>query len=68
MPPRGPPCCGFSRNSYYICRFQSNHCYPCWMCSAWAGSEYALDDPRPSILQLNTKVLTANKIFVIEQL
>ena len=28
----------------------------------------AEDDPRPSILQLNTKGLTANKISVIEQL
>ena len=27
---------------YQICRFERNHCYPCWMCSAWAGSEQAL--------------------------
>jgi len=47
------------------------------MCSAWTvctpftrhGSrDAAEDDPRPSILQLNTKGLTANKISVIEQL
>jgi len=34
-------------------------------CSSSAAAE---DDPRPSILQLNTERLTANKISVIEQL
>jgi len=34
--------------------------------AGWVGKD---DDPRPSILQqLNTEVLTANKISVIEQL
>jgi len=31
------------------------------------GSRNADEDPRPNILQLNTKGLTANKISVIEQ-
>jgi len=48
-----------------ICHYESNHCYSCWMCSAWDGS---WDDPRPNILQLNTEGLTENTISVIEQL
>jgi len=37
------------------------------MCSAWDGSNNALD-PRPKILQLITEGLTDNKISVTEQL
>jgi len=48
------------------------------MCLRHTGEEYALlrhssrdaaeDDPRPSILQLNSEGLTTNKISVIKQL
>jgi len=66
-----------SWNANQTCHYESNHCCPCWMCSAWTvctpstrrGSrDAAEDDPRPSILQLNTEGLTANKICIIEQL
>jgi len=30
--------CGISWNAYQICRHESNHHYPRWMCSAWDGS------------------------------
>jgi len=26
----------------YCCHYESNHCYPRWMCSAWGGSQNAL--------------------------
>jgi len=37
-------------------------------CSRRGSRDAAEDDPRPSILQLNTEVLTTNKISVLEQL
>jgi len=24
-------------NDYQTCHYESNHCYQCWMCSAWVG-------------------------------
>jgi len=39
---RGPPCCAISWNAYLTCHFESNHYYPCLMCSTQAGLEYDL--------------------------
>jgi len=25
-----------SWNANQTCHYENNHCYPCWMCSAWA--------------------------------
>ena len=76
VPSRGPPRCGISSNACQTCRYESNHCYSCWMCSArgWyafsrRGSVLAVDDERrSSILKLKTEGLSAYKITVIEQL
>ena len=56
--------------------YESNHCFPRWMCSSCDGYWFSFlrvqnaadDNPRPNILQLNTEGLTANKISVLEQL
>jgi len=69
VPSRGPHRCGISSNSYQTCRYNSNHCYPCWMCSERTGYAFYKARQRPccwgwpktSILQLNTEGLTANK-------
>ena len=66
LPSRGPPRCGISRNAYQIRHHENNHCYSHWMCSAWevgqtipfsgrGSTNAAKDDPRPSIIQLNTE-------------
>jgi len=26
--------------AYWTCQYESNYCYLCWMCSAWAGWQY----------------------------
>jgi len=39
VPSRGPPCYDITWNVNQTCHYESNHCYPCWVCSAWAGRE-----------------------------
>jgi len=41
------PSCGISSHDYQICRYESNHCYPCWMCSAWTGFTFFKGRQRP---------------------
>jgi len=35
---RGPPCTTFATDVNQTCLYESNHCYPHPMCSAWDGS------------------------------
>jgi len=41
------PSCGISSHDYQICRYESNHCYSCWMCSAWTGFTFFKGRQRP---------------------
>jgi len=78
MPSRGPPHCGISLNAYHICHHKCNHTtrVGCVLDGLGQNTSFtrhgsrnaAKDDPRPSILQLNTEKLPANKISVTEQL
>jgi len=78
MPSRCPPCRIFATNVNETFHYESNHCFPRWMCSSCDGWWYSFlrarqqnaadDNPRPNILQLNTEGLSANKISVLEQM
>jgi len=58
------PVAAFLGNAYQACHYKSND-----FCLRRRGSrDAAEDDPRHSILQLNTQGLTASTIIVIEQL
>jgi len=38
VPSRGPPVQHLPQNVNHTCQYESNYCYPRWMCSAWGGS------------------------------